>query len=69
MLEYYDCLEIEILDEEGNPIPEIEYILTLSNGEYRTGKLDSRGKSLEERVPPGYHRVEFTNRENLVPGE
>ena len=69
MLEYYDCLEIELKDEDGNPIPEVEYILELSNGEYRKGKLDSEGKSREERVPPGYHRVEFFNHENLVPGE
>lgn len=59
LLDYKDWVEIELKDEDDNPIGNEEYILFFSTGEVRKGKLDSNGKKREEKVPPVSHRVEF----------
>jgi hypothetical protein len=61
LLEYKDWIEIELLDEEDNPIPNEEYILHLSDGCMRNGTLDINGKHKEEKVPPGRFTVAFPN--------
>ena len=49
----------EEVDEDGNPIPDQEYILYLSNGEVRKGKLDGSGYKEEKDVPPVPGSVRF----------
>jgi hypothetical protein len=61
LLAYKDFIEIELKDDEGNPIANVEYILYLSNGEIRKGKLNSRGISREEKLPPGKCELAFPN--------
>jgi hypothetical protein len=59
LLEYKDWIEIELRDEENNPIPYENYILYLGNGTIRKGKLDGNGFKKEEKVPPGKCRLKF----------
>jgi hypothetical protein len=59
MLKYKDYVEIELRDEEGSPIPNEKYIMYLSNGEVRKGKLDDRGQAKVEEVPPKAASVRF----------
>lgn len=66
LLGFQDWLEIELKDEKGNPIANEDYIFYLSNGEIRKGKLDSKGKKREEKVPPVSHRVGFPNQPNVT---
>jgi len=61
LLTYQDWLEIELVDDEGNPIADEEYILKLSNGEIRKGTLDSKGWAREDNVPPVGHSISYPN--------
>lgn len=65
LLGYKDFIEIELRDENNNPIPNEDYILYFSNGEVRKGKLNGRGYRKEEKVPPGYYDIKFPNLTNL----
>lgn len=60
ILEYKAWLEIELRDEEDNPIPNEEYRLYLSDGRIRKGKLDKNGYKKEDDIPPGPCNVLFT---------
>ncbi len=62
LLEYKDSIEIELKDEEGNTVPDEEYLIFLSTGEVRRGKVDKNGKAKEDKVPPGFFEVKFPNR-------
>jgi len=66
LLDYKDWIEIELKDEEDNPIADEEYIVYLSNGEVRKGKLDGNGYKKEEKVPPGNSQVKFPNLTEIV---
>ena len=61
LLGYKDWIEFELKDEEGDAIPDESYILYLSNGETREGKLDKNGHAKEENVPPGECKIKFPN--------
>jgi uncharacterized Zn-binding protein involved in type VI secretion len=61
LLQISDDLEITLKDEDGDPIPDEEYIVFLSSGEMRKGKLDGNGKATEREVPPEKNRVVFPN--------
>lgn len=63
---YRDWIEIELKDKDGKPKGNEEYIMYLSNGEIRKGKLDNNGYKKEEKVPPVQHRIEFPNVETSV---
>jgi uncharacterized Zn-binding protein involved in type VI secretion len=52
LLVYKDYLEIQLKDDDGNPVPDEDYILYLGNGEVRKGKLNSQGFKKEEKIPP-----------------
>lgn len=62
LLEYKDFVEIELKDEEGNVLPDEEYLMFLSTGEVRRGKVDKKGYAKEEKIPPGFFEVKFPNR-------
>lgn len=61
LLEFRDWIEIELRDEEDNAVPDEEYILFLSNGEVRKGKLDKNGMKKETECPPSEYSIEFSN--------
>jgi len=61
LLRLTDDLEIELKDEDGNPIKDEEYKVYLASGEVRSGKLDQNGKAVEKDVPPTQNQVVFPN--------
>lgn len=60
-LQINDELEIELKDENGDPIANEKYKVYLPNGEVREGTLDSNGKAVEKKVPVQKCRVDFPN--------
>jgi hypothetical protein len=64
LLLFKDWINIELIDREGNPIPNEEYILRLPDGHTRRGKLDNNGQAQEEDIPPGSVFVEFPDSED-----
>lgn len=69
MLYVADAIEIELLDSEGNPVKNQEYILRTSSGEIRKGKLNGRGKAMEEKIPPAHCELIFPELPDLEPSE
>ena len=59
LLALEDFIEIELKDDEGKALADLDYILYLPNGEIRTGKLDGGGKVKEEKIPAGFCHVRF----------
>lgn len=59
VLTYQDWIEIELKDHTNKPIADEEYVLALSTGEVRKGKLDSSGRKREEKVLPGSTYLRF----------
>jgi len=60
-----DRIEIELVDENGNPVADEEYILYLPDGKERKGKVDSKGYAMEKDIPPGEILVKFPNLEEV----
>lgn len=65
LLEFKDWIEIELKDEEGNPIPNEDYNLFLPDGKKRKGKLDKNGYTIEKNIPPGKCKIFFPNFEEV----
>jgi len=61
LLKFKDWMEIELRDEDGNPIANENYILHLPDGQQRSGKLDENGRAREKDIPPGKVVVELPN--------
>jgi hypothetical protein len=59
LLEFKDWTEIELRDESGNAVGNIDYILRLPDGTERRGTLDENGYAREDNVPPGQIDVSF----------
>ena len=53
------ALEIELVDEADQPIPDARYTVRLPMGVLIDGTLDERGTARIERLPPGTLRVDF----------
>jgi type VI secretion system secreted protein VgrG len=52
-------VEIEMVDEDGKPVPGERYQITLPDGRVATGTLDSKGKARVEGIDPGSCKVTF----------
>ena len=61
LLEFKDWIEISLVDENREPVPDEEYILILPDGQEKKGQLDSNGLAKEEGIPPGKINVFFPN--------
>lgn len=59
ILDYKDWIELELLDENANPLADEEYEVRFSTGEVRRGRLDSNGRARLEGIPTASHRVYF----------
>lgn len=59
ILKFRDWIELTLTDENGEPLPNQEYILHLADGSERNGTLDGEGRLREESVPPGPISIEF----------
>ena len=60
-LYFEDFMEIELKDEENNPLANEEYIIFAPNGEVKTGKLNGSGYAKVEKIPGGISSVRFPN--------
>src|SRR5262249_37656444 len=56
-----DWIEIQLQDENGQPITRQDYVWTLPDGSEVAGKLDSNGFVRIEPIPPGTCSVNFPN--------
>jgi type VI secretion system secreted protein VgrG len=55
-------IEIELVDEDGKPVPGEEYQVTLPDGStVASGTLDGKGKARVEGIDPGSCKVTFPN--------
>jgi uncharacterized Zn-binding protein involved in type VI secretion len=54
-----DFIEIELKDDEDNPLADEEYIVFTPSGEIRTGKLNGSGYVKEEKISGGVCSVKF----------
>ncbi|HET6567179.1 MAG TPA: hypothetical protein VFG50_04380 [Rhodothermales bacterium] len=63
LLRFKDWIEIELVDQDDNPEPGEQYVLTLPDGSERKGQLDADGKVREEQIPPGPYAIRFPDLE------
>ena len=59
-------IEVEVVDELGNPMANLKYALKLADGSERTGVLDSQGRVRASGIDPGqctFSLVEADGRE------
>jgi len=59
LLYFKDYIEVELTDEEGNPLAEAPFRVFFENGEVREGTLDSNGYRKVQNIPPGDWSVDF----------
>lgn len=59
LLTYRDFIELELFNENEQPVANAHYSITLSSGETRSGTLDDNGHARVDNIPPGNCRVEF----------
>lgn len=65
----HSWLEIELLDENEQPIADAAYEIRLSDGNVLDGNLDESGRMRAEDVPPGPCEVRFPGLEPPPIGE
>jgi hypothetical protein len=59
LMKFQDWVEIEFLDSDGNAVPDKKYKVVFSNGDEKSGTLDSKGQARIEKVPPGKIDIQF----------
>jgi hypothetical protein len=52
-------ISIRVLDEDGNPVPDVAYSVTLPDGSIMTGSLDDQGSARFDDIDPGLCQVSF----------
>ncbi|MBV9496719.1 MAG: hypothetical protein JOZ54_20915 [Acidobacteria bacterium] len=52
-------IEVQLVGEDGAPIPNETYAITLPGGNVVNGSLDRDGKARVEPIPPGTCKVSF----------
>jgi hypothetical protein len=50
---------IELVDQEGMPVPHARYVLELADGTQKSGKLDDNGCAQVRDLKPGTYKVTF----------
>lgn len=63
-------LEIELVDDEGKPVPGEAYTVELPDGSVISGRLDDHGQARHEGIDPGTAKVSFPDldKERYEPG-
>jgi hypothetical protein len=59
LLLFKDWIEVELKDEDGEPVQNAKYRMVLPSGEIRPGSLDGSGRAKLENLPPGKCKIEF----------
>ncbi len=54
-------IAIELVDEEGKPVPDEDYRITLPDGSAVEGSLNSRGKDRIDGIDSGNCQITFPN--------
>ena len=52
-------IEVQLVGEDGAPVPNETYAITLPGGKVVSGALDREGKVRVEPIPPGNCKVSF----------
>lgn len=52
-------VDIQLLDDQGNPVPGEAYRLTLPDGRVIEGRLDDQGLAGVDGIDPGDCKIEF----------
>ena len=52
-------ISIRVLDEDGNPVPDVAYSVSLPDGSTMTGSLDDQGFARFDDIDPGQCKVSF----------
>ena len=58
-IEEKSWIEIELVDEEDNPVPGEKYRVTLPNGKVAQGTLDNKGFAHVGGIDPGTCQITF----------
>jgi hypothetical protein len=56
-------IAIELLDDQGEPVPFERYRLRLPDGTIREGRLDANGRARADGIEPGTAEVSFPDRD------
>ncbi|MBS4032861.1 MAG: hypothetical protein KGZ85_00230 [Ignavibacterium sp.] len=59
LLEFKDWIEINLLDEFGEPMADVKYVIKISDGSEIEGQLDKNGNAKVEDVKPGPYWIYF----------
>lgn len=59
LLTFKDWMGINLVDDRGRPLSDMEYTVTLADGTEQTGRLDENGLFSGEDLPPGPSAVRF----------
>jgi len=65
LLTFKDWIQMELKDENGNPIPNKKYVLYLADGQKKEGSVDSNGFARIDGIPPGRFKIEFSNMDKV----
>jgi uncharacterized protein (DUF2345 family) len=60
-VKWSDMIEVEFVDEEGNAMANVEYVLILPDGKERKGTTDEDGYLREEDLRPGNVRIRLAD--------
>jgi phage protein D len=61
-------IEDTVVDPLGNLLPDVAYVITLSDGSKREGKTDSDGKLFQSGVPKGGYKIDIDGYELSIEG-
>jgi hypothetical protein len=63
-------IEVELKDEEGNPVPNAAYFVELPDGSTKSGRTDASGYARIDGVDPGTAKISFPelDQDSTTPG-
>jgi hypothetical protein len=59
-------IEIELLDQQGKPVPNEEYQIELPDGSTVDGNLDGMGLARVDGIDPGTCKITFPNLDKRI---
>lgn len=63
VLDKLSFLEFEVLDQHGDPLSGVPYLVTFPDGTPRRGRLNAAGYAFIDKVPPGSYHIAFPQAE------